>query len=239
MSAEVAPQGIAQDYVTLFIAVPLLIAALGWSRGGSIRARLFLTGTIGYLLVTYLFYLVMGMYNALFLLYAFLLCVSFFAFLLAIGSFSLEQLVERFRIQTPTNTLGGFLVCNALAIAALWLSIIVPPLMDGSIIPVQVEHYTTLIVQGLDLGILLPAAAISGILLVRKHPLGYLWASVYFVFLSLLMTALTAKVLAMKMLGQDVIPVIFIIPTFNLIAIICTILVLRNIRDTQSNPKQA
>src|SRR5690554_5813060 len=67
MSAEVAPQGIAQDYVTLFIGIPLLLISLWWARKGSLRGRYLLTGTLGYFLVTYLFYLIMGMYNPLFL----------------------------------------------------------------------------------------------------------------------------------------------------------------------------
>jgi hypothetical protein len=238
MSEDVAPQGIAQDYVTLFIGVPLLVGALLLARKGSLRGRVLLTGIVAYFLVTYLFYLVMGMYNALFLLYVFLLSLSFFTFLICITSINVRELVSHFRTQLPTNTLGGFLVFAAGAIALLWLSIVVPPLLDGSIIPLQVEHYTTLIVQGLDLAILLPAAAISGRLLILKHPLGYLWAPVYLVFLSLLMTALTAKVLAMKMLGQDVVPVIFIIPTFNLLAISCATVALRNIRELPLDNKQ-
>src|SRR5690606_12235855 len=87
MSAEVAPQGIAQDYVTLFAGVPLLIIALFYARRGLIRGRLFLAGVLGYFLVTYLFYLVMGMYNYLFLVYTALLGLSFFAFLLTMFSF--------------------------------------------------------------------------------------------------------------------------------------------------------
>lgn len=39
MSAEVAIQGIAQDYVTLCLAIPLLILSLYFTRRGSIRAR--------------------------------------------------------------------------------------------------------------------------------------------------------------------------------------------------------
>jgi hypothetical protein len=63
----------------------------------------------------------------------------------------------------------------------------VPPLLQGTI-PVQVEHFTMLIVQGLDLGILLPASFISGVLLIQRRPYGYLLASVYIIFLSLMMT---------------------------------------------------
>src|SRR5687768_4673717 len=39
MSAEVAPQGIAQDYVTLFLALPLLLISFCFARKGSARAK--------------------------------------------------------------------------------------------------------------------------------------------------------------------------------------------------------
>ena len=129
----------------------------------------------------------------------------------------------------PVKKLGGFLIFNAVCIALLWLTIVIPPLINGSIIPPQVEHYTTLIVQGLDLAILLPAAFISGLLLIRKKASGYLFATIYFVFLSFLMTALTAKLIAMGMLGYNVIPAIFIIPVFNLISVTCTIIIFKNV----------
>jgi hypothetical protein len=237
MSAEVAPQGIAQDYITLLAGIPLLIIFFIMSWKSSLRARYLLAGTLGYFLVTYLFYTVMGMYNGMYLAYVILMGVSFYSFIIAILSFDTTALSHYFKPSTPLKTTGGFLIFNAIAIATLWLSIVVPPLLNGTIIPGQVEHYTTLIVQGLDLGILLPASFISGILLIRKKPLGYLFGPVYFVFLSLLMTALTAKVIAMKILGYNVIPVVFIIPTFNLITIICTIVLLKNIKETEKSIK--
>src|SRR5215218_8233304 len=73
MSAEVAPQGIAQDYVTLFVGIPLLLVSLWLVRRGSERGRYLLAGILGYFLVTYLFYTVMGMYNKLFLIYVLLM----------------------------------------------------------------------------------------------------------------------------------------------------------------------
>jgi hypothetical protein len=45
------------------------------------------------------------------------------------------------------------------------------------------------------------------------------------------MTALTAKVIAMAMLGQNVIPAVFIIPVFNLAAIGFAVATFRNIRS--------
>ena len=231
MSAEVAPQGLAQDHVTLLIGIPLLIISFVKARKGSLKGRFLLAGTFGYFLVTYLFYLVMGMYSHMYLAYVVLLSASFFAFYLTMQSFRLSNLPQSFGEKTPTGLAGVFLIFNCIAIGLLWLSIIVPPLLDGTIVPRQTEHYTTLIVQGLDLALLLPAGFIAGVLFIRKKPSGYLFAPVYMVFLSLLMTALTAKLIAMAHLGANVIPAIFIIPVFNLVAVIFSVLVLRNVRE--------
>jgi hypothetical protein len=230
MSAEVAPQGIAQDCVTLFIAIPLLIFSFFNAGKESLKSKYLLAGTLGYFLVTYLFYAVMGMYNVMFLPYIILMGASFYSFILIILSFDTNDLQNSFNPSAPVKTTGGFLIFSSIVIGLLWLSIIVPPLLNGTIIPLQAEHYTTLIVQGLDLGILLPGAFISGVLLIKRKRFGYLFAPVYFVFLSLLMTALSAKIIAMKMLGYNVIPAIFIIPAFNVITIICCIIILRSVK---------
>jgi hypothetical protein len=234
MSAEVAPQGIAQDYVTLLLAIPLLLVALWLAHKGSQKGRFLLAGTLGYFLVTYLFYTVMGMYNQLFLVYVTLMGTSFYGFLLTLLSFEMNALEKQFKATTPYKITGGFLVFNAIAIGLLWLSVVVPPLLDGTIVPLQVEHYTTLIVQGLDLGILLPAAFICGLLWIKRTALGLLLTPTYFIFLSILMTALSAKVVAMALLGNNVIPVIFVIPTFNLITILCTAAILKNIAESSA-----
>jgi hypothetical protein len=238
MSAEVAPQGIAQDYITLFAAVPLLIASLIKARRGSLKGHYLLSGTLGYFLVTYLFYTVMGMYNQMFLVYVSLMGASFFAFILTLFSLNMLKLPLYFKPTTPIKSTGAFLILISASIALLWLSIVVPPLLEGTVIPVQVEHYTTLIVQGVDLGILLPAAIICGYLWLRKKPIGYLLTPVYFIFLSLLMTALTAKVIGMSTLGYNVIPVIYVIPAFNLLTVICTIGILRSISKVPVKIKQ-
>jgi hypothetical protein len=232
MSANVAPQGIAQDYVTLFIGVPLLLIALMWAKKGSLKGRFLLAGVLGYFFVTYLFYLAMGMYNYLFLAYSFLMGTTFFAFALTLLSFDLEATPSVFSEKTPTKFTGGFLIFGAFSIASLWLSVVIPPLLDGSIIPKDVEHYTTLIVQGMDLGLLLPLSLVSGWLLIKKTPFGYLMGTTYLIFLSLLMTALCAKIIAMGLLGSNIFPVIFIIPTFMLVAVISATLLLKNMLDS-------
>ncbi len=66
MPSDVAIQGIAHDYVTLFIAIPLLLLSLIGYFKKSIQLQFLLNGVLGYVFVTYLFYTAMGMYNFMF-----------------------------------------------------------------------------------------------------------------------------------------------------------------------------
>src|SRR4051794_32482129 len=47
-SVSMAIQALAQDYVTLFLGIPLLIISLVLTRKGLVKGKLLLTGTIGY-----------------------------------------------------------------------------------------------------------------------------------------------------------------------------------------------
>jgi hypothetical protein len=231
MTADVAIQGIAQDYITLFLAIPLLLLSLIWSRRGSLKGRFILAGTIGYIFLTYLFYTNMVIYNQLFLVYVSLTGLSFFALVLTLLSITIHQLPQLFNKPLPTKFIGGFLIFNAVVIALLWLSVIVPPLIDKTIVPLSVQHYTTLTVQAFDLSLFLPVSFVSGLLLIRKHTYGFLMAPVYLVFLSLLMSALIAKIAAMAMAGVNVVPAIVIIPFITLVSIGCSFILINNINQ--------
>lgn len=245
MSAEVAIQGIAQDYITLFLGIPLLAGSLFFTVRRSLTARFILAGTLFYFFVTCLFYLVMAMYNELFLVYTILLGTSSFALGLILFSFDLNALKGHFSADEPLKSGGVFLQNNAVPIGFLWLSAIVLPLPDGSIYPQAVEHYTTLIVQGLDLGILLPLSFYSGFLLFKKKRAGFLPGPVCLIFLSLLMTALVAKIIFMGFHGYNIIPAIFIIPLIAVISVglSCKLLQdLKAIKPTETKfsfPKQS
>jgi hypothetical protein len=229
MSADVAIQGIAQDYITLFLSIPLLLLSLFWARKGSLKGRFILAGTIGYIFLTYLFYMNMAMFNQLFLVYVSLTGLTFFALVLTLLSININQLPQVFSKPFPVKFIGGFLIFNASIIALLWLSVVVPPLIDKTIVPLSVQHYTTLTVQAFDLSLFLPISFVSGLLLIKKHKFGFLMAPVYLVFLSLLMTALIAKIVAMALAGVNVVPAIVIIPCIALVSVGCAFILIKNI----------
>ena len=231
MSADVAIQGIAQDYVTLFIAVPLLLVAWFFSRSGSLKWRFMLAGTLSYFLVTYLMYLGIAMYNAMFLAYVVLIGTSLFAVALTLLSFDLNALPQQFGKTAPIKLAGGFLIFNSIIISLLWLGVVLPPLLDGTIVPDAVQHYTTLTVQGLDLAIFLPLSFVAGYLLINRKPLGYLLSTTTLIFLPLLMSALVAKIIAMGLAGDNIVPVVFIMPVLLIAASVCAILLTKNLNS--------
>lgn len=231
MSSEVAIQGIAQDFITVGIAIPLLIFSLIFFIKGSQRAGLLFAGVTFYFLITYLFYLAMGTYNEMYIAYVILLMCSFFVLIKFLISCNYRKINKLIKPETPVTSAGIFLIINSFMIAFLWLNIIIPPLLNATIYPIELEHYTTLIVQGFDLGLLLPMAFYCGYAMIKKQRFSYVWGTVYFVFLSILMTALFAKIIAMKIEGHNVIPVIFIIPAINLISIYFSLRLLNGINN--------
>ena len=230
MSADVAVQGIAQDYITLFAGIPMLLISLYFAGKGSLKGLYLLAGTAGYFFVTYLFYTVMGMYNIMFLPYVMLLCLSFFTLANTLLSFPLAGLPARFCAKTPVKASGSFLFINAFLVSLMWLGVVVPPLTDRSIIPIAVEHYTTLVVQGLDLGLLLPLGFVSAVLFLKRKPLGFLLTPVYLVFLSILMTALSAKIAAMALTGVNIFPAVIIIPLINLLSVVFAFRLIKSVK---------
>jgi hypothetical protein len=233
MSSDVAIQGIAQDYVTLFAGIPLLLLGLVYCRRENVKAKFLLTGVLLYFFLTYLLYTAMAMYNEMFLAYVLLLSCSLFALLLNLISLDYNNPV--FKSNKTIRISGYFLIINSILIALLWLNIVIPPLLNHTIYPKGVQHYTTLIVQGFDLGIFLPVGFVSALLALRKSNYGSIFTTVYVIFLSILMTALTSKVIFMANAGANVIPVIFIMPLIALFSTVLSFQLLRQIKTQQDS----
>ncbi len=232
-SVSVAAQGRAADFITLFIAIPLLIISCTLTGKGSLRGGLMLTGTLGYLLYTYMSYTFLWMYNPLFILYVALMSMSFFAFTLCLLEFNLIATAAAFTEKLPVRLLGGFQYFLGAMIGLLWLAKIAPTL-SGNAVPEGLEHYTTLVIQGMDLGFVVPAAFLSGALLMRRHPFGYLLSSVMLFKGVTMLTAITAMIINMVISGVQVSMIeLVMFPGFNLLAIGFLAILLINIDQTK------
>ncbi|WP_307042428.1 hypothetical protein [Agromyces ramosus] len=81
---------------------------------------------------------------------------------------------------------GGFLIASAVLFAVLWLSEIIPDLLAGrASTSASTWEIPTNPVHVLDLAIFLPAVFLSGLLLLRRRPLGSATAPGALIFLGL------------------------------------------------------
>ena len=92
----------------------------------------------------------------------------------------------------------------AVMLAFMWLAMIMGSLISGTN-PAVLETYTTLVVQALDLGVLVPAAIISGALLLKGRSWGYALMSVVLVKISLLGTAILSMIYFMAQSGVEIV----------------------------------
>lgn len=221
-------QAKASDFVTLVLGIPLLIASRCFAARGSFRGRLMLTGTLGYFLYTYMSYTFLLTYNPLFIVYVVIMSACLYAFILSLMSFEIDKLPAMFNERLPTKLLGGFQLLVGFSLCVMWCGKIAPTIFKGTI-PLGLENYTTLVIQGMDLGIIVPAAFLSGILLIKRKPFGYLLSSVIIIKGVTMLTCISAMIINMALMGVEMsLAEILVFPILNLFAIICLILLLKN-----------
>ncbi len=175
-TVSTAAQMQGNDLVTLFVGWPLLIVSAALALRGSLRGRLLLIGTLGFFLYTYLSMATLTAYNPLFLVYVALFSASLFAFVLSLMTVDVEALPRHFTQTFPRRLVltvvfftGGFLLIA-------WLGRIGGPLLQGT--TPALENTTTLVIQTLDLGVVVPLNLLAGVLLLRRSAWGYLLVSV-------------------------------------------------------------
>ena len=169
-----------QDAVTLFLVVPVLIAATVRTRARSPRARLVQTGAIAYFLYVYASMALGASFNRFFLLYVGLMSASLFALLQAVAGSEL-----RFKTAPPQRATAAFMFACGLGTAFVWLLPVIASTLDGRRLPFH-DSYTTAVTYALDLAIITPATFVAGRLVIRGESRGYLLAGVLTMLLILL-----------------------------------------------------
>jgi hypothetical protein len=230
-SEAMASQAIAQDYITLFLGIPLLLLSFYFAKKGLMKGRLLLTGTLGYFLYTYTSYSFLSMYNKMFLVYVLLMSASFFAFTMMMISFDMGTLQGYFRQQLPVKWIGGFLLFVSFIFAMMWLGKIVPSLLSDAP-PAGLEHYTTLVIQALDLGFVIPVGILAGIFVIKRTAFGYLLSSIMIIKDITLITALTMMIILQMIAGIKVsVGLLVGVVLINLLVIFCLVVLMKNVDE--------
>ncbi|MEH7095417.1 hypothetical protein [Neobacillus vireti] len=236
-SVSMATQALAQDYVTLFLGIPLLIISLVLTAKGLVKGKLLLTGTLGYFLYTYASYSFLSMYNSMFLVYVIIMSASFFAFILMMMTFDIPKLPYLFNETLPVTFISSFLLVVSSVFGLMWLGKVVSGVMYGTQ-PDGLEHYTTLIIQALDLGFVIPVGFLAAILLIKRRPFGYLLAAVITFKDVTLLTAISAMVILQYLTGINISPVmIVIVLLINIVFLYTMVLILKNVKEVSGTNK--
>lgn len=167
------------DLITLLVAVPVLIASLIFSKRGSQRAQLIWLGMLDYMLYNFAFYLFGASFNAFFLLYVALFALSIYAMIFVMIGINDKQIGQLFNSRTPVKVIGGYMLFVAIGLSFVYIAQSVLFIANDKI-PAIVEKsgHPTSIIFALDLTLLIPALVLGALLVFKRHPWGYILATV-------------------------------------------------------------
>jgi hypothetical protein len=175
-------------------------------------------------------YVFLWFYNPFFIIYVVLMSLSLFSFVMLMMSISIDTIKEHFKETLPIRFIAIYQIAIGVLIALLWLGKIAPTILEGAV-PEGLEHYTTLVIQGMDLGFVVPVAILSGILLLKRKPMGYVLTSVVAVKGFTMLLAISAMIINQLINGVSVnIVELVLFPLFNLFAIYVFIIFIRHIK---------
>lgn len=164
------------DWVTLVVAVPLLIVALVLAARGSTRGLLLWLGMLGYALYNYAYYLFGAALNAFFPLYVGTLVLSVVTLILSLSRIDAAVLAARFRPRTPVRLIGGYLAFVGVGLASVWLAMWAAYIFAGTPTPIEPEAFKT--VAAIDISIIVTLLVFGGVLLWRRNAWGYVIAAI-------------------------------------------------------------
>jgi len=230
-------QAVSQDYVTLFVAVPVVLL-LGWmSWRGSFAARLMWHGVAFYFTYTYAIASFMVQANAMFLVYTTLLACSIFALVGGMATLGWPVNRSAFGPSWPRRSVVAFLGIVVVVFLFLWLSDIVPALIGGTQPESLAESATpTNGVEVLDLSLLLPGAALIAYWVWKAEPRGYVFATGLLAYVALLGLALVAMIVGLASADLSADAAVSLV--FVLAAAVAIVLLVFIVRSTEKAPRE-
>jgi hypothetical protein len=190
----VASEGVGWDAVTLFFVVPALLLTLRGVWRGALRPRLMAAGLLVYFLYQGLEYAMFLAFGPLFPVYVATFAVAGSALAVLLATFDLGAVAGSIDTgRFPRRAVAGLGVFMALLLAAMWLPMVLMNLTATTVD--ALDGATTLVVQAMDLGFLVPLGLFTAVLAWRRVPAGYVLASVIVVKAVAMASAIVAMLL--------------------------------------------
>jgi hypothetical protein len=195
---RVVAEGVGWDVFTLFVAVPTMLAAAAFVAGGSFRGRLLASGLFGYFLYQYLEYAMTWAFGPLFPLFVLIFGASLVGLVWFGASVARDGIADRFGADFPGRAFAVVSVVMAILLVVTWTARIAAGL-SGDLEAAGLQGETTLVVQALDLGLVVPTALLIAALAWRRTAVGQVLASIYVVTSVSMSAAIVAMLLSAGM----------------------------------------
>ncbi len=224
-------QCIGQDLVNLSFILPvLLIAALLVFIGFS-KAMFVWAGTLFYLVYTYIIYCFNVHFNMFFIEYCLVLGICVYLLMYFFFSYKENVFVERFRKLDALIAL--YFLALSVLFYCLWLSGILPAIEKNSL-PNDLKEVGlfTNPVHVLDLSVFLPGFFITGVLILKRHSMGYVLIPIILTFILQMDITIAALTLIMNYKGVSVnLSVVWVMCCFAFLSFVLLILNLKRSRS--------
>jgi hypothetical protein len=164
------------DLTTIAFAAPVLAASILLARRGSRAAQAVWLGALAYSVYDYAYYVFGAEFNDIFVLHIALFSLSIAALVLVIANIDVETIATRFRGMQGERFIGGFLAVVGAVLGSLWVILAIRFSVTGELIaglPREGVH----LVFAIDTSLLAPALVISGILLWKRTPRGFVFGT--------------------------------------------------------------
>jgi hypothetical protein len=164
------------DLTTIAVAAPVLIASMLLAKRGFLTAQAVWLGALAYSLYNYAYYVFGATFNDMFVLHIALFSLSLAALVLAVANIDVGAISTRFRDVRGARVIGGFLAVVGIGLGGLWLFLAIRFAVTGELmadLPADGIH----LVFAIDTSLLVPALVISGILLWRRTPRGFVFGT--------------------------------------------------------------
>lgn len=177
-AVRVVAEGVGWDAVTLFLVVPAMVVAAWFIGRGSVRGRLAALGLFGYIAYQYLMYAMFWAIGPLFPLFVLLYPMALLGIVWIVATLDLRALARGVGARFPRRTLAVFAVVMSLLLVIMWVPRIVAGIA-GDPVAAGLLGTPTLTVQALDLGVVVPLALATAVLVWRGHRVGYLLGALF------------------------------------------------------------
>jgi hypothetical protein len=161
------------DWVNLILVLPLFGAGVVLYWRGRLKGQLLLAALFTYLAYIYLIGVMGNVFNSMFLGWTALFSIGLFGLWLTVSELNVASLPEKLAPRFPRKSAAMYLVTVGLLLLFQYLAEIITAYAAGQP-PASLDHYTTLELAALELGIMVPLHLMGGVLVWRRKAGGYL-----------------------------------------------------------------